>query len=524
MQVFCSYTHADEAYKKMLEKHLRPLQREGLISTFWSDTKIHGGLELDAEIRRAMDASDIFLLLLSADYIDSTYCWDVEAEYARQARDSRGATVLPVVVRAVSWKGLWTGRLLAAPKDGKPIAAWSHPDEAYVNVVEEVRHILRGRMAPSIESLQTESQSGESRQRGPVACSIKADTSWKLRPAGISELLSPILLTFEGEMDVHEYVDVRLTVNVNVTSRLVYHPRSEATLSIVDRSVAVTRLAYPIYAVNGGINALSFLQVPLHELRGVAPEKRVLVIEGVRVNANQLVGGDRTGDIVASVVVSGIPSVPETVRVGKLGNKPTFSVRTLKSAEHITRRTRLSGPLDDKGHLGPCFEITHVLRVTGALGAFEPMPSFRTRILARFTLPQSVRALATTHELANNAKTSRARLILTDANGAGSASPPRVVAEASIEGKIYPMATLSTDNMGLAATWELDELDGSDFQEVAFGLSFTSTMSDESVPLRGIGTVSVSFAPLSTVTTQSASAPVPRFASEFHTFELFNFG
>ena len=44
VEVFYSYAHADESLRNALEKHLKTLQRQGLI-TQWHDRRIDAGTE-----------------------------------------------------------------------------------------------------------------------------------------------------------------------------------------------------------------------------------------------------------------------------------------------------------------------------------------------------------------------------------------------------------------------------------------------------------------------------------------------
>lgn len=73
--------------------------------------------ELDDQILRA----DLILCLVSADFLASDYCWGKELRIALE-REQRGeAAVLPVIVRACIWNITPLAKLLAVPKDGKPV-------------------------------------------------------------------------------------------------------------------------------------------------------------------------------------------------------------------------------------------------------------------------------------------------------------------------------------------------------------------------------------------------------------------
>ena len=56
------------------------------------------------------------------------------------AHDAAGdARVIPVILRPCAWHGTPFGRLLAVPKDGKPITMYANQDEALLQVAKDVR-------------------------------------------------------------------------------------------------------------------------------------------------------------------------------------------------------------------------------------------------------------------------------------------------------------------------------------------------------------------------------------------------
>ncbi|EPX0632244.1 TPA: toll/interleukin-1 receptor domain-containing protein, partial [Escherichia coli] len=136
-----SYSHADEALRNELEKHLSPLKRMGKITT-WHDRRIIPGQEFENQIDYYFSQADIILLLISSDFIASDYCYQVEMTNALE-RHSRGeAVVIPVILRECAWKMLPFGRILAATVDGKPIDKFASHDEGYVQVVDAVSRAI----------------------------------------------------------------------------------------------------------------------------------------------------------------------------------------------------------------------------------------------------------------------------------------------------------------------------------------------------------------------------------------------
>lgn len=129
-------------------RHLAPLQREGLIN-LWHDGMLRPGEHLDPAVQAALAASDVVILLVSADFIASEYCYEQEMlrAFARQ-RDGT-ARVVPIILRPCQWKGVPIGNgetlseFVALPKDGKAVINWSDPDTALDNAVGAIRDMLK---------------------------------------------------------------------------------------------------------------------------------------------------------------------------------------------------------------------------------------------------------------------------------------------------------------------------------------------------------------------------------------------
>lgn len=141
LEVFLSYAHADEALRNELTKHLSLLKREGLINA-WYDREISPGKEWANEIDAHLDEARIILLLVSADFIASDYCYSVEMKQAMQKHEKGQARVIPIILRPCDWKQTPFGRLQALPIGGKPITTRTHPDEAFLEVVVGIRKVV----------------------------------------------------------------------------------------------------------------------------------------------------------------------------------------------------------------------------------------------------------------------------------------------------------------------------------------------------------------------------------------------
>ncbi|APY61125.1 toll/interleukin-1 receptor domain-containing protein [Salmonella enterica subsp. enterica] len=136
-----SYSHADEALRNELEKHLSPLKRMGKITT-WHDRRIIPGQEFENQIDHYFSQADIILLLISSDFIASDYCYQVEMTNALERHNRGEAVVIPVILRECAWHQLPFGSIMAATIDGKAISRFASHDEGYVQVVDAVSRAI----------------------------------------------------------------------------------------------------------------------------------------------------------------------------------------------------------------------------------------------------------------------------------------------------------------------------------------------------------------------------------------------
>jgi hypothetical protein len=143
-RLFVSYAHADEQLLGRFQKHLAQLQREGSIAG-WYDRDINAGGRLGDEIERELAEADIFIACVSPDYIDSHYCYERELTTAL-AREERGELlIVPVILEPSDWLATPLAKFKALPNDGKPVAEFTNPNVAFLQVISELRRLVASR-------------------------------------------------------------------------------------------------------------------------------------------------------------------------------------------------------------------------------------------------------------------------------------------------------------------------------------------------------------------------------------------
>jgi hypothetical protein len=138
IRLFFSYAHQDEALRDELEKHLTGLRHQGIIE-MWHDRRIGAGEEWAAKIDSNLQTADVILLLVSADFIASPYCYDNELKEAMRRHEAGEARVIPVILRPCEWHDLPFGKLQAATKDGRPVTKFPSLDDGFLEVVQAIK-------------------------------------------------------------------------------------------------------------------------------------------------------------------------------------------------------------------------------------------------------------------------------------------------------------------------------------------------------------------------------------------------
>ncbi|WP_437718588.1 AAA family ATPase [Sorangium sp. So ce448] len=141
VRLFFSYSHKDEALRDELETHLALLKREGILQS-WHDRRIAAGDGWAGQIDKNLNEADVILLLVSADFMASDYCFDHEMGRALERHGAGEACVIPVLLRKTDWHSAPFAKLQALPKDARPVTLWQDRDEAWHDVALGIRRAI----------------------------------------------------------------------------------------------------------------------------------------------------------------------------------------------------------------------------------------------------------------------------------------------------------------------------------------------------------------------------------------------
>lgn len=140
VSLFISYSHKDEKLRQSLDDHLSALQRQGVIQP-WHDRKIMAGQEWAGAIDENLATADIVLMLVSAPFLASDYCANIEMKRALERHDRGEARVIPVILQPADWTSTELGRLQALPANAKAVTTWSNRQEAFLSIAQGIREV-----------------------------------------------------------------------------------------------------------------------------------------------------------------------------------------------------------------------------------------------------------------------------------------------------------------------------------------------------------------------------------------------
>ncbi|MEH2337790.1 toll/interleukin-1 receptor domain-containing protein [Nostoc sp.] len=141
VKVFFSYSYKDEVLRDELATHLSMMKRQGVIEA-WHDREISAGSEWANAIDDNLNVADIILLLVSANFLASDYCYDKEMTRAMERHEHKEARVIPIILKPTDWNSAPFGKLQAFPKNAKPVTTWQDQDEAFLNVAQGIQRVV----------------------------------------------------------------------------------------------------------------------------------------------------------------------------------------------------------------------------------------------------------------------------------------------------------------------------------------------------------------------------------------------
>jgi type II secretory pathway pseudopilin PulG len=146
--VFFSYAHRDKGFRDRLEEHLSNLKYRGLITT-WYDREISAGEEWAQQIEISLNKAQVILLLISASFMASEYCYSIEMRRALERHEHHEADVIPILLRPVLYTDAPFAKLQMLPTNGIPIVLWHDRDSAFVDIAYAIEKVAKKYVPPT---------------------------------------------------------------------------------------------------------------------------------------------------------------------------------------------------------------------------------------------------------------------------------------------------------------------------------------------------------------------------------------
>jgi tetratricopeptide (TPR) repeat protein len=145
--IFICYSHADEAWKDLLVSQLTVLGSEVDV---WHDRRISAGEPWKTEIESALRRAGAAVLLISADFLTSSFILETEVPVILRRHLADGMLMLPLIVRPCPWRQIeWLESVNCRPQDGKPLAKKrkAEREQLVSNFAEEIAQLISNRQA-----------------------------------------------------------------------------------------------------------------------------------------------------------------------------------------------------------------------------------------------------------------------------------------------------------------------------------------------------------------------------------------
>ncbi|MBW4625638.1 MAG: leucine-rich repeat domain-containing protein [Brasilonema octagenarum HA4186-MV1] len=139
-QVFISYSHQDQQWLTILQKHLKPIIRNQKLAV-WDDTNIQAGAEWRQEIEEAIAAAKVAVLMVSPDFLASDFIADNELPPLLDTAHTKGLTIIWIPLSYSGYKETEIEKYQAAHSPNQPIDSLTPAEQnrAWVEICSKIK-------------------------------------------------------------------------------------------------------------------------------------------------------------------------------------------------------------------------------------------------------------------------------------------------------------------------------------------------------------------------------------------------
>lgn len=192
INIFIIYAREDIEIKQRLLLHLNPF-KNAFGAEIWHDGNIEAGQEWKFHIQSRLNQTDLFILLVSVDFMNSEFIHQVEFQHAIDRHKAKKSIVVPVIIDYCQWDidiplkeyTFNLTELQVLPNEGKPIGEWKTTGQAYDNIASGIRKVLstiKNQREQKQEMQRAESEMGQTdveEQRQTITNEDQHQTQYK---------------------------------------------------------------------------------------------------------------------------------------------------------------------------------------------------------------------------------------------------------------------------------------------------------------------------------------------------------
>jgi WD40 repeat protein len=142
LKVFISYSRRDEHFMRAFLPHLALLESRGILDVS-HDGDLEPGQRFEAELRRLVRSADLFVALLSVDYLLSPYCFEKELAWALERERAGALSVVPVLLRPCNWQSTIFASFQVIPRSGAYLTSAEDAEAAFHAACGELEALAR---------------------------------------------------------------------------------------------------------------------------------------------------------------------------------------------------------------------------------------------------------------------------------------------------------------------------------------------------------------------------------------------
>ncbi len=173
-RIFIAYARNDAHLLEKLRTPLSVLQNLRRCEIFY-DGEIKPGEHWDDRLKEELRQADIFILLVSDDFLTSDYVNQVELPKALELHQAGKATVLPVIVKECMWKYTQISRFQIIAHNGRPISTKRDGFAWAAHKIVEVIESLSIRFSTRIEEAEPKPEAIPDTPPAPTTSSTPTD-------------------------------------------------------------------------------------------------------------------------------------------------------------------------------------------------------------------------------------------------------------------------------------------------------------------------------------------------------------